>query len=986
MATHPAPLGRGNDAASPHGDGDGDGGGDGLGVPTDTLERELVRRRLRSRMFGSEEPGVQVDRFVLLERIGAGGMGQVYAAWDEHLARRVALKLLRNATEKSHVRLLREAQAQARVSHPNVVPIYEAGVDQGRLWLAMEYVEGATLRDWYPSAPTWEAVLAVLIECGRGLEAAHQAGLVHRDFKPANVMIGADGRPRVLDFGLARGIEGGPLASFDLSSHDEEVTWSSGSSESRGMLDRSVTVQGRLLGTPAYMAPEQYEGQRADVLSDQFSFCVAAYECLFRQRPFSGKTLGELSRVITEGVPNPIPRDTKVPRRICEALLRGLAVDPGSRWPSMSALLDQLERTAKPERRWMWGSVAVAVLGLGVALGVAVADAEAPAQCSITADALAGSWDDARREQLGVALRASKLASADATARVVTEEFDGWTERWLAAQRDSCEATHVQGVQSAELLDRRSGCLERQRREFNVLVSRFLAADGATAVANATALIEQLPDIARCDPTHLDDLAALPSDSDAAAGVLAGFEQLANARVRLVSGDRAGALEICAELGASPAAKHAPLALGIELLLAQSEALAGEPAAVAERLQAGISRAVELGLTDIEAELRVAMAELLVGNWTVPQAESLLVDEAALVLQRVGDSDDLRWIAVESARAALHDTLGRHEKAIVTYERALALAEARGLRDRTQLLIGLANALRNFGDDERAWQVYQQASDSVIARWGSDAPDIATIEFDRGLLALDTGDLERAKRHLQRARMLSVEIWGEQSLAVADVDFAEARLALAEGSLDRGQALCEAVEPIYLRTLGPHHAQMGRLLNALGVFRFFDGDYQGSLDAYQRALGIATRNLGERHEEVGALHSNIGESQLALGRSHDAAASFAHALRILEPLAWADGEGSHPKLAFPLKGQGLALIEAGALDAAIPLLERSLEINERHGQEPLERATTRFALARALRPRNPDRAADLAKTALAEFEALGQHGEATAVTAWLSDN
>ncbi|PRQ01153.1 protein kinase domain-containing protein [Enhygromyxa salina] len=963
-------------------------------VPQDTLERELVRRRLRSRMFGSEEPGVHVDRFVLLEQIGAGGMGQVYAAWDEQLARRVALKLLRNASEKAHVRLLREAQAQARVSHPNVVPIYEAGVDTGgeagvetgggagRLWLAMEYVEGVTLREWYPSAPDWRAVLAVLIECGRGLEAAHRAGLVHRDFKPANVMIGPDARPRVLDFGLARGIGASPLSSIELSNDEEEVTWGSGSSDTRGMLDRSVTVQGSLLGTPAYMAPEQHEGQRADVLSDQFSFCVTAFECLFGQRPFSGKTLGALSRAILAGEIRPIPRDTKVPRRVSDALLRGLTVDPAQRWPSMSALLEQLHTAATPQRGWAWGSVAVVVLGLGVALGVTVADTDAPARCSINADALAGSWDDGRREQLRAALGASKLASADATAKVVSAEFDRWGERFVAAQRDACEATHVRGVQSGELLDRRSGCLERQRREFNAVVQRFITAEAA--VADATALLGQLPDLGRCDLAHLDDAAALPSDPDAAAAVLAGFERLADARVRLISGDREGALEICAELEVSPAAaQHAPLALGVEALLAQNEALAGEPKAVAKRLQAAIGRAAELGLTDIEADLRVELAHQLAGAWTVPEAEQLLVDEAALALRRVGAPQDQRWIEIESARASVSDAQGHYDEAILAYERALDLAETAGEPDLTQILIGLANTLRKAGDDQRAGQVYDQAAAHVIGRWGEDGPDSAKIEFNRGLLALDTGETERATAHLERARGLSVAIWGEQSRAVADVDFAVAKLALQQGELGRGRALCEAIEPIYLRTLGPNHQETGRLLNALGVFRFFEGDYQGSLEAYQRALVITSRSLGEHHEEVGQLHSNIGESQLALGRSLEASESFARALKILEPLSWGDGEQSRPQLALPLKGRGLALLEAGTPDDAAPLLERALDIHERHGQEPLEQAATRFALARALGARDSERARALAQVARDEYEALGQTEDVGVVTDWL---
>ncbi|MGB1275359.1 MAG: serine/threonine-protein kinase, partial [Nannocystaceae bacterium] len=296
------------------------------------LELERLRSSVKARLFQKTEEPLRIGRFRVLRCIGQGGMGMVFAARDDELQRTVAIKLLR--PELSNARLTDEAQALARLSHPNVVGIYDVGVHDDQRFIAMEFVDGCTLGTWLRSGPTLDQILEVFIAAGRGLAAAHQVGLVHRDFKPDNVLVGRDGRPRILDFGLARPPDRAPLAGLKAvpalpDGCDAEET--------------AMTREGMLLGTPAYMAPEQHLGEPADARSDQFSFAVALYEAVYGSRPFRGEDIRTLSLAIVRGTlqrpPNP---RVEVPAWLDALLLRTLRVAPESRLPSMEVLVELL--------------------------------------------------------------------------------------------------------------------------------------------------------------------------------------------------------------------------------------------------------------------------------------------------------------------------------------------------------------------------------------------------------------------------------------------------------------------------------------------------------------------------------------------------------------------------------------------------------------------------------------------------------------------
>lgn len=305
--------------------------------------------------------GDRVGRYEIEAILGAGAMGTVYAAHDPALDRRVALKLIRAhvAAPDLEARLLREAKAMARLTHPEVIAVYDAGRHGDRVFIAMELVEGGTLREWLHAAPrTWREILAIYLRAGRGLAQAHAAGIVHRDFKPDNVLVGKGGAVRVTDFGLARAERGEASAPLEPDAPIEETP-----------IDATLTRTGALVGTPVYMAPEQLAGRTADARSDIYSYCVALHEALYGERPFSGRTVSELLAAKSANDVRAEPAGSKVAPRLRRVLLKGLRADPDERFATMEQLLDALDRASRA-RRWPLAIGAAAfAAGAAIALG-----------------------------------------------------------------------------------------------------------------------------------------------------------------------------------------------------------------------------------------------------------------------------------------------------------------------------------------------------------------------------------------------------------------------------------------------------------------------------------------------------------------------------------------------------------------------------------------------------------------------------------------
>lgn len=303
-------------------------GGDGDVDSSDTLRR-----------------GDRLDRYEVLGILGAGGMGVVYRASDPNLRREVAIKVLRTAAavgsdacQQLCTRLLREARAMALLSHPNLVPIYDVGTFGGRVYLVMEYVAGQTLAEWIDEAThSWRECLDMFMKAGRGLAEAHEVGIVHRDFKPDNVLVSKKGRVQVADFGLAQPV-----------GRTEAPAVIDGRIAAAPSASSSLTSTGAIVGTPAFMSPEQFKGDQVDERSDQFSYAVALYQALYGRRPFAGRTIAEIGNAVLAGEVLDPPASTDVPPPLAGTIRRALSVDPDARFPTMGELLAALARERSP--------------------------------------------------------------------------------------------------------------------------------------------------------------------------------------------------------------------------------------------------------------------------------------------------------------------------------------------------------------------------------------------------------------------------------------------------------------------------------------------------------------------------------------------------------------------------------------------------------------------------------------------------------------
>jgi predicted Ser/Thr protein kinase len=446
-------------------------------------------------------------RYIVLGVLGRGGMGTVLKAYDEELDRQVALKLLHSdLTERSTRRLRREAQALAKLDHPNVVKVFEVDEAEGQAFVAMQLVKGTTLEAWQRQEPRrgWKECVEAYLQAGRGLAAAHEAGLVHRDFKPANCIIDEKRRVQVLDFGLARGLEGG--VGGEIAGGETDVR----PEPKDDALRSSLTSTGRAMGTVAYMPLEQLEGKPADARSDQFSFCASLYEAVYGERPFEGCTAAALATTISEELVRVSPKGVKVPARLRQVVLRGLAARPEARWASMDVLLVELQRMVAPRtRRWLALGVAVGLIAVGVGLGIGEYT-EVMNRCAGARAQLDGIWDEGRRQGVKDAILGTKLSYAADTWERVEQGLDEYAGAWATKHADVCEATNVRQEQSAEVMDLRMGCLRSRRAALRKAVGVLAKAD-ETRVKKAVRLVADLPRLSRCDEVvqlHSDHVVA----------------------------------------------------------------------------------------------------------------------------------------------------------------------------------------------------------------------------------------------------------------------------------------------------------------------------------------------------------------------------------------------------------------------------------------------------------------------------------------------
>lgn len=686
----------------------------------------------------SLERGGMISRYMLVERIGLGGMGVVWSAYDPELDRKLAIKLLRPRTDRglgdlARTRLIREAQVMARINHPNVIKVHDVGEHDGQVFLAMEFVQGKTLGRWVRATRrSWRAIVAMFVQAGRGLAAAHRVDLVHRDFKPANVLIGPDGRARVLDFGLARSVE----------RSDDEVPQSRSWSASRiqhfepNPLVTPLTRTGSMLGTPAYMAPEQFEGGQFDARTDQFSFCVALWEALYQRRPFAGATIEELRQAVCGGKLVSPPSDSRVPGVIDRALRRGLSVDPAARWPSMDALLAELSRDpAVGRRRWLIGFGLLASFSAAWIIAPMLREQPAAAvveSCPDPRGDLQGIWDSPRRDQLVLALGE---AQPERWARIIAV-LDEYASDYVRARNERCELG-----QDRELdLDPGSRCLDHRLRSLAATVE-LLNSGEAHMHDGVEGLLAALPPIEACASERYVAMAGFDRSEpvrgdtpiDARRRMLA-----ARARAELGEVEQAVA-ELGALLREAESIDHPPLRIAIMIELAHVERLAGAAEQARVRLEQAHNDATRTGY------------DVLAAN-----AARMLIE---VVGRELGQHEDgLRW----AARAQAWDQ--RIDAPILDRaERIVAEAELQALADPQLAERGYRSALELLGVGQGEGELDPNMLDPAEARVASRA--LAGL----AALALDRRDAREAWSHLSGVHALQLVMRGAKHIDTAQV-------------------------------------------------------------------------------------------------------------------------------------------------------------------------------------------------------------------------
>lgn len=809
-------------------------------------------------------------------------MGEVYVAYDDELDRRVALKLVHESGKPGHRdRMRREAQALAKLAHPNVVAVYEVGSHSGGLFIAMELVHGRTLREWTrDEAPAWRDTLTNYLQAARGLAAAHAAGLVHRDFKPDNAIVGDDGRVRVLDFGLVRRDAGGESdATASRTATDEAAPTERG----ERALDVAMTDDGALMGTPAYMAPEQFLGEDSDARTDQFALCVALYEAVYGTRPFKGGARNELASNVTRGLIEPAPKGSDVPAWLRAAVVRGLSPRREDRWPSLDALLEELDRRIAPRRRgWLAvglaGGLATAGLGLWKYAGER-------GRCEGAREQLAEVWNDAQRDAVRSSILGTELSYAPATAQRVEARLDAYGHAWADKHTAACEATRVTQEQSEEELGLRMGCLRRRRAEMAAVVTVLAEADDQV-VREGVVLASGLPDLGACD--DLDRLRRQrqrvppPDDEDTAREV----EVLRGRLARVTTEQRAGRYTRALE----------------------------QLAPVAERAQA-------LGYGPLEVEVQLRRGQLQMKNGHYAQAEAELLEAHASALALGHDE------AVADAARALAFVVGykleRHAEGLVWGRTALPLAERSG--DASLLastLSDIASVRLGQGEYAQAETRFRRALEIREEATTLDHPAIATAIGNLGAALLRRGKLDDAERHLRRALEIRERELGPEHPGVA-LTLSSLAIALEEmGRYEEEEAMLRRALRIQEAAVGPDHPDVALAFNNLGNAMYSMGRFDDALTAFQRGHDIHRAALGAEHPEVAGGLNNVGTALEKIGEVDEALRSYRRAGEIWKRALGPD----HPNVAMALGNVGNVLQGRGELEEAERTHRRVLEI------------------------------------------------------------
>ena len=854
---------------------------------------------------------------MIVEPLGSGGGGAVYAAYDAHLGRRVAIKVLATRAESSEStwgRVIAEAQLVARLDHPNVVTVHDVGVADDRAFIAMELVDGADLDSWLSKQRAgshnsgWRGLIEPMLLAGKGLAAAHERHVIHGDFKPANVLVGKDGRVRVTDFGVARmknprpAVDPGRTHSID----GDISEWMSTATDE--------ATPGKLWGTPLYMAPELFDGQRPDEASDIYSFCASIYHALYGQPPAQGRNLMALYAAKVEAPQ--APRTGSVPRRVRDVLLQGLDPEPSRRPGSVASIVAILDKTTHARHRaYAWTAGAVGISAGFALLGFLSWDREA--SCEHAEEHMAGIWDDSARDAVRESMLATDLPYAQDTWSRVERQLDAYVGSWVGLHTEACLATK-RGEQSAELLDRKMTCLAERKVELAALVEVLRDAD-ADVVENALDAAVSLSEASDCQ-----DFEAL-HQGVASDSVEAGFnDSIARARTLIHAGrgDEAFALlddtrRQAIETGAMRPAVNAMRWMG------EIESDRGHPdEALALLEEATVTAGVEK-VDDIAADAAIALARTYITDVGQPKKTREWMPHVDVAVRRSRPGPEMRFRFFH-VRGMMYKELGEWDEALADWGRAKELLDE--LPDPRPFRSDLMNAYGLLYSDRGQWEQAEGYLERALKMkrevYGPQHPTVAQVLDNLGTVVTSRGDYERALSIDAEALGIIEGAYGPDHPIAITIETNRAGVYAEMGQLGEAERTYRRVIAAYDRIYSEDHVYSAAARMNLAAVLGRNGNYEDSLEVSLRALPVVESTYGDKHPWVGFALTNVGTAQKHLGKSEAAIENLERALEVLK-----DQPADSVQIAKAKMALAEALVDAGREKTrAIALARGALDV------------------------------------------------------------
>jgi tetratricopeptide (TPR) repeat protein/predicted Ser/Thr protein kinase len=904
---------------------------------------------------------LQIGRYELNGLLGGGGMGAVYSAYDAELDRDVALKVLRPELSESPGladRLVYESRLMARIAHPAVITVYDVGRQDHAVFIAMELIRGATLKAWLAAHRlSWRAIVAVFERAGGGLAAAHRAGIVHRDFKPENVLV-ADGADKVVvtDFGIAR--EAGDRADLAEGSVDEPAR------------PATLTTDGAVVGTPAYMAPEQIAGRRIDHRADVFAFSTALWEAVFGARPFPGANIPEIFEAM-QRPPRP-PAGVRVPGRLVRALLKGLALEPRDRWPEMAALLDELAAIRARRARVAMVAAATGLVCLGVTAALVAGQLRPAADpCARGLVSLDAAYNPRLAAQVHTA-----LASDPAIQRDVTTKLGAAADAWRATQRTTCRADR-EVAQDAQV----TACLDARRLELGGAVDDLIT-DGTQGASYASTISRLVGDPAACaTPAPGLVTARIPLDRPLRRQVTALRHRLTDAYRAFDRGDFAEA-----------SAQTAPVVAVAGTLWLPLYAEAQSQLGMFQRRHGDIKRGMATLIDAADTAQRIHDDAIAMYSWLeLAQAAAFDQNDPRRGLEYIGYAETAasqisrsNWYLAQIAyvKGSALSKLDRYPEAEAALRKSIALARSAGDADNLARAIqGLGIMYEAQGRYRDAVAAYREAIDSE-PRSPSGQIVGRPSYFQR--LSITLALLGRTSEAEVAARR-GVEL-ADRTLPETKVQRTYSHLTLAEVLLDVGksdEALAEAAGAVatLARSHGPRSAQYAAALSTQGEFLVYLGRYREAEPLLKRACDTLAFVLGDSPGTVAACE--VTRDAAAIGLHHAAVAlpGLDHAVDVLTT-----SSASPLNVSQALLTRGVARAALDHRAAAIEDFEGAIAMLTKLTIEPGYLAMAKWRLGRELWTDQPARARAEMLAGLALFEtSVGRWAhERTDAHAWFA--